>query len=152
VYLKVPGLAAWSENFKWYSSLSLSLSHYVQLYRYFVRVSLVSFAAIILCVASQRVFIVVLVYVVIGSVWKLFDTPSYSDYGWCLFPSRRRVFLFDTASTPALRPTRPSVQWVPGTLSPGIKRPGRETDHSPPPSAEVENVPSLLHTSSCCDL
>jgi hypothetical protein len=34
----------------------------------------VSFAAIILCVASQRVFIVVYF---IGSVRKLLDTPSY---------------------------------------------------------------------------
>jgi hypothetical protein len=36
----------------------------------------VSFAAINLCVASQRVFIVV-VYFVIDSVRKLLDTPSY---------------------------------------------------------------------------
>jgi hypothetical protein len=39
-------------------------------------VSLVSFAAITLCVASQRVFIVVSVYFVIDSVRKLLDTPS----------------------------------------------------------------------------
>jgi hypothetical protein len=38
-------------------------------------VSLVSFAAITLCVASQRVFVVV--YFVIDSVRKLLDTPSY---------------------------------------------------------------------------
>jgi hypothetical protein len=37
-------------------------------------VSLVSFAAIILCVASQRVFFV-LVYFVIDSGWKLLDAP-----------------------------------------------------------------------------
>jgi hypothetical protein len=40
-------------------------------------VSLVSFAAITLCVASQRVFIVVVVYFVIDSVRKLLDTHSY---------------------------------------------------------------------------
>jgi hypothetical protein len=39
----------------------------------------VSFAAITLCVASQRVFIVVSVYFVIDSVRKLLDTPSYSN-------------------------------------------------------------------------
>jgi hypothetical protein len=39
-------------------------------------VDLVSFAAITLCVASQRVFIVV-VYFVIDSVRKLLDIPSY---------------------------------------------------------------------------
>jgi hypothetical protein len=37
----------------------------------------VSFAAITLCVASQRVFIVVSVYFVIDSVRKLLDTRSY---------------------------------------------------------------------------
>jgi hypothetical protein len=39
-----------------------------------LRVSLVSFATVTLCVASQRVFIVV--YFVINSVRKLLDTPS----------------------------------------------------------------------------
>jgi hypothetical protein len=39
-------------------------------------VSLVSFSAITLCVASQRVFIID-VYFVINSVRKLYDTPSY---------------------------------------------------------------------------
>jgi hypothetical protein len=37
----------------------------------------VSFAAITLCVASQRVFIVVSVYFVIDSVRKLLDICSY---------------------------------------------------------------------------
>jgi hypothetical protein len=40
-------------------------------------VSIVSFAAITLCVASQRVFIVVSVYFEIYSVRKLLDTTSY---------------------------------------------------------------------------
>jgi hypothetical protein len=40
-------------------------------------VSLVRFAAVTLCVASQRVFIVISVYFVIDSVRKLLDTPSY---------------------------------------------------------------------------
>jgi hypothetical protein len=39
-------------------------------------VSLVSFAAITICVASQRVFIVISVYFVIDSVRKLLDKPS----------------------------------------------------------------------------
>jgi hypothetical protein len=41
----------------------------------------VSFVTIILCVASQRVFIVVSVYFFIDSVRKLLDTPSYVDLG-----------------------------------------------------------------------
>jgi hypothetical protein len=43
-------------------------------------VSLVSFAAIILSVASQRMFIFVSIYLVIDSVRKLLATPSYD--GW----------------------------------------------------------------------
>jgi len=42
-------------------------------------VSLVSFAAITLCVASQRAFIVVSAKFFIDSVRKLLDTPSYTQ-------------------------------------------------------------------------
>jgi hypothetical protein len=38
-------------------------------------VSLVSFVAITLCVASQQVFIVISIYFIINSVQKLLDTP-----------------------------------------------------------------------------
>jgi hypothetical protein len=38
------------------------------------------------------------------------------------------------------RPDRPPIQWVPGALSPGVKRQGREADHSPPVSAEVKKM------------
>jgi hypothetical protein len=44
----------------------------------------VSFAAITVCVASQRMFIVaVVVYFVIDSVRKLLDTPSYKEVSSC---------------------------------------------------------------------
>jgi hypothetical protein len=39
----------------------------------------------------------------------------------------------------ALGPTQPPIQWVPGALSLGVKRPGHEADHSPLSSAEVKN-------------
>jgi hypothetical protein len=35
-------------------------------------------------------------------------------------------------------PTQPPIQWVPGALSLGVKRPEREADHTPPSSAEVK--------------
>jgi hypothetical protein len=54
------------------------------------------------------------------------------------------IFLFTIASRPALGPTQPPIQWVPGALSLGVKRPGREADHSPPSSAEVKNAYSLM--------
>jgi hypothetical protein len=37
-------------------------------------------------------------------------------------------------------PTQPPIQWVPGALSPGFKRPGREAYHSPPTSAEIRKM------------
>jgi hypothetical protein len=39
-------------------------------------------------------------------------------------------------SRPALGPTQPFMQWVPGLL-PEVKRQGRGGDHPSPPSAEV---------------
>jgi hypothetical protein len=45
----------------------------------------VSFAAITLCVASQRVFIVVSVCFVIDSVRKLLDTPLYLESVFTIF-------------------------------------------------------------------
>jgi hypothetical protein len=41
---------------------------------------------------------------------------------------------------------QPPIQWVPGALPLGVKRPGRETDHSPPSSAEVKNEWSYTST------
>jgi hypothetical protein len=64
--------------------------------------------------------------------------------GWTIevlgFDSRRGpgIFLFTTASRTALGPTQPPIQWVPGALSLGAKRSGREAHHPPPSSAEVK--------------
>jgi hypothetical protein len=44
-------------------------------------------------------------------------------------------FFFCTVSRPTLGPTQPPIQWVLGSLSPGLKRPGREADHSLPSNA-----------------
>jgi len=71
VYPKVTGLAAWSDNCKWYSSVPTRCSYIAILW-----VSLVSFAVITRCVVSQRVFIIV-VYFIIDSVRKLLDIPPY---------------------------------------------------------------------------
>jgi hypothetical protein len=51
----------------------------------------------------------------------------------------------ETLST-ALGPTQPPIQWVPGALSLGVKRPGREADHSPPNAEVKECVELYLHS------
>jgi hypothetical protein len=59
------------------------------------------------------------------------------------------IFLFTPVSRTALGPTQPPIQWVPWALSLGVKRPGREADHSPPSSAEVKECVELyLHPST----
>jgi hypothetical protein len=55
-----------------------------------------------------------------------------------------------TMFRPALGPTQPPIQCVPGDLSQGVKRPGRETDSSPSSNTEVRNdgtMPPLSHMS-----
>jgi hypothetical protein len=51
------------------------------------------------------------------------------------------IFRFAIASRPALGHTQPPIQWVRG-----VKRPGREADHSPSSSAELENAWSYTST------
>jgi hypothetical protein len=67
-----------------------------------------------------------------------------TDYGLddrgveILVPVRSRIF--SMSSRPPLGPTQP-IQWVPEALSRGgVKRPGREADHSPPASSEAKKM------------
>jgi hypothetical protein len=55
-------------------------------------------------------------------------------------------FLFTTMSWPAIVSTQPPSLWVPGVLSPWVKRPGHEANHLPPSSAEVKNTWSYTST------
>jgi hypothetical protein len=55
-------------------------------------------------------------------------------------PGRVKNFLFSASSRPILGLTQPPIQWVPGALSPGVKRQEREADHSRPASAEVKKI------------
>jgi hypothetical protein len=50
-------------------------------------------------------------------------------------PGRVKNFHFSISSRSALGSTQPPTKWVPG-----VKRQGREADHSPPTSAEVKKV------------
>jgi hypothetical protein len=57
------------------------------------------------------------------------------------FPDKdKRIFPLVSVCRPALGPTQPPVQWVPGGPFPGAKaQPRRDADRSPPSSAEAEN-------------
>jgi hypothetical protein len=52
-------------------------------------------------------------------------------------------------STVSWSPTQPPIQPVPEAISPGVKRPGCEADHSPRISAEVKNGELHLHSPIC---
>jgi hypothetical protein len=76
--------------------------------------------------------------------------PTYSISGWVTGDGLDdrgvgvRVpvgsIIFSTSSRLAQRPTQPPIQWVPAHLSPGVKRPGREVDHSSRTSAEIKKI------------
>jgi hypothetical protein len=53
---------------------------------------------------------------------------------------RGKTFILSRSSRSLPGPTQPPIQCVPGALSPGVKRPGREVDHTPPTSAEVKKA------------
>jgi hypothetical protein len=73
--------------------------------------------------------------------------------GWSGFDSQEElgIFLFDTMSTPALEPTQPPIQWVPGAISLGVKRPGREANRSSSVAIK-ECVELYLHSPNTCSL
>ena len=52
-------------------------------------------------------------------------------------------FLFSKASRPSMGPTQPPVQWIQGVF-PGVKRPGRQVDHSYSSEVTSAAVPLLL--------
>jgi hypothetical protein len=64
------------------------------------------------------------------------------------FDSRQElgIFLFTTASRPALGLTQPPIQSIPAALPLRVKRPRREAYYSPASSTEVKNAWSYTST------
>jgi hypothetical protein len=62
-------------------------------------------------------------------------------------PVGTRIFFM--SSRLSLVYNQPPFQWVPGAPSPGVKRPGREIDHSPPTSAGVKKIWIYFSSSTC---
>jgi hypothetical protein len=91
--------------------------------------------------------VAVVYFMAYTSLWEPGYRSRYSDW---LRAGRRRDrssslgraknFLFSKSSRPALGATQLPIQWVPGALSPAVKRSGREADHSTPTSAEVKKM------------
>jgi hypothetical protein len=88
------------------------------------------------------------------TLFMTITSTQYSDWlragrprGRGSSPGRGKNFLFSTLSRPALGSTQLPIHWVPGALSSGVKRPGREADHSSPASAEVKKMWIYISTS-----
>jgi hypothetical protein len=55
--------------------------------------------------------------------------------------------IFSTSSRLTLGSTKLPIQWVTGTLSSGVKRPGHEADHWPPASTGAKKMRIYTSTS-----
>jgi hypothetical protein len=112
----------------------------------------VNFSSLACCMSTHPILDLIPL-VVFGGRAVTAQSVQHWATGWTIgvlgFDSRwgLGIFLFTTASRTALGPTQPPIQWVPGALSLGVKRSGREADHSPPSSAEVKEFVELyLHS------
>jgi hypothetical protein len=65
--------------------------------------------------------------------------PGYGLDGRGSIPGSGKIFLLFKPPRPALGPIKPPIQWVLGAVSTGVKRPGREADHSSPYRADIKN-------------
>ena len=88
-----------------------------------------------------------------GNIFHLRDYYYY--YYWPDgpgFKSRQRQEIFHFSKTVQTRSgAHPAFYSVAtGALSPGVKRPGRKVDYSPPSSAEVKNEWSYTSAPSIC--
>jgi hypothetical protein len=73
----------------------------------------------------------------------------YNPFVGVRVPVESRIFSSPRRADRLWGPPQPPIQWAPEAISPGVKRPGREADHSPSASAEVKKTyihsPIRLH-------
>jgi hypothetical protein len=67
--------------------------------------------------------------------WRLYSDRLWAGRPGLGFRQGQEILLYFTASRQVLGFTQPPIQWT--LEAPGVKRPGRETDHSLPSSTEV---------------
>jgi hypothetical protein len=70
---------------------------------------------------------------------------SLGRYSFLADSGHGLVFLFDIPYTQGQAPVQPSIQWVKGVISTGIRRLGSEADQSPPPSYEEDKCGGIPH-------
>jgi hypothetical protein len=83
--------------------------------------------------------------IITGLVRNKYYLSNIPIFGLHEFPSPSK------ASRPALEPTQPSIQLLPGSISQRVKTPEREADQPPPSSAKIkkkEAMSPLPHTPS----
>jgi hypothetical protein len=105
------------------------------------------------CSAKEKnILKLLLLFIIVGRDASVGMATGYRPHVRVQFPTRVRDFLFSTAFRPALGSTQPPIQWVWEAISPGVKQPGHESDHSPSSSAEVKNreaIPPHLYVEWC---
>jgi hypothetical protein len=98
-------------------------------------------------ILTADIYVVIRNYMNLVSVFGIETGYELDDPGvGVLVPVGSRISLFSTSCRPALGSTRHPTQWVPVNVSPGLKRPKRESDQSPPTSAEVKNTWMYMHS------
>jgi hypothetical protein len=97
--------------------------------------------------------LVVILDEAIVNIWKqanVLYSLIWNENAIVDFDSRQgKVSFFSTPPRSALGPTHTPIQKLQGAISPGLKRQGRESAHSPPPPADVKNsgvipIPPIL--------
>jgi hypothetical protein len=83
---------------------------------------------------------VLMTYVSRGSAVGIATAYGLDDRGVSSSHGRVKNFHFSISSRLALWSTQPSIQWIPGELSPRVKRQEREADHTPRTSAEFKKT------------
>jgi hypothetical protein len=126
------------------------------IYRYFFSILSNNITLFILCLnnwlfAPSPQFVYEL-WVLFYNMFLLFSAIGIA-IGWAVRPRSRSSipcggnnFHFSMWSIPSHGSSQPAIQWVQDAVSPRLKRPGREADHSAPTNAEVKKT--CLYTST----
>jgi hypothetical protein len=106
-----------------------------------------SYSISVHCLLNDKMYLVcinvILITIIIIIIAQWCSAWLRARWSEVRVPVGARNFRLTTTPRPALGPTQLSVQWLPVALSLGVKRPGRETDHSPPSSTEVKECVEL---------